>query len=857
MILDAFVWSDTVRLNQVKGAGDKNIKFDTDEDANSKGGAVNYKPINLSDPEFALTAENVENMDMTEDTATCLESGDGSPWWCKQEVVDENGDVVNGADGNPVYRYILKKKITSYAPTTDANVSAVTSAEPSYTVNNEGFVSDEFYPTADRLTTANKNKISLLRVNYSVKENAGVSQPASGEFSFGELGLPLSFRPAIYLDILFANKNDDILTEFANLATPFTMGLAEATGGPGAVQPGFRDVVEPGSPKLDILLKYARNAVVDDCATVLAGGINKDLVVRFEDGGSEEDATPYRYDQNNGSDPAKLGLPGDIDGTRTVTVPGEPIVDPVTGEPTGEIGDPITEQQPTTLTIDISELFDGNVVDKFLAMFAFPDVIPPEICNSFRGAVLYSEVSYKTPEGAAVKYYSNKLPRIPNALMEAGAVISGNIGAQFVGGTSNDSGVPNIPMYSKSDQTLNKIRNLISQNIKKNLDGNSDVICESEEILPNLDFFKAPFSGLPCGMIKQLRRGSDIVAYMPFSSENDVHISVPDISTLAFDSTKSYLLLVDGGNVYIDGNLYGDISPKNFTIVVLRKNGGLQGDSGNVFVKYSVKNINATVFADGVVTSYVPENDLDPNAPTVDFAMPTLLNDIETEYKSKKGAVTPPEDVSNKLTQLFTILKERGYQLNWQGGIASKNTIGGASNDILTKYEMYLGKGNLPEKDKSVAQLFDLNYLRFFRLRLELCPETETPNYDCFVPEYNSAGDLLGSNWTAGLPIDQKCKKGLTNSDVLDWIAGLPIKNSLTGASCDGINPSKAFIDGGDLVPLAMAGDEEKLADGLCNKDIGNNKCSLTVGGSACKCQYSPLYINYETAPESFLFSTQ
>lgn len=809
--ITSVVWNDTIKRDQTQ---DENLDFSSKEspwDVGGGEGAVGYKPLDLS--EYPLKAGT-----FSEPTSGgCEDDADwGEKYWCKQDFEDGTG-------------YVFKDKITSYAPTSDANVSATTGTSTHSLVYNEDFaLTDGFYSEeADKKTVENKNYLLLRSVNWAL-ENIDGSDSVEGDFDYGDLPLSLSFRPAIYMDRLYANEDEDYLTEFAGIPTLFEMGLE------GAVD-GATDV------KLQLYLNYARNA---DMSEYCASSPNSGLVVSFQD----DSYPPFEFSPS-GTESSSLLLPDEAGaGERDREVlQGDPPVLQIVHETNSEL--PIIDT--------INELFTGTL--RMFVSFAFPE--SGDICDQFDGSLLYSEIQYKV-DSKDVKYYSNKLPRLPNMLTDAGAYITGNISSQYVKGTASQ----NVsPLYSTSDKVLNDVRDAISENLGKEL-GSSDVgVCT--DIL-SVDSLESLFNGEGtngCGARREVGIRQDKVLYLPFNGDGgSVHLQL-DSSGMFGNDDIAYVLIVKGANVYIDSSIFGDAVPSNFTIVALKEGSDDIGTSGNIFVKYDVRNINATVFADGVVMSYLP----DSGNPKVDFKMTQLLEGIE-EYK-QSGLSMPLAEVAAMVSELIDGLKENGYQLSWQGGIVSRNTIGGAATDVLKEYQTYFGKGNLPEKDRGVAQLFDLNYLRFFRLAPARCPAVEpqgNTELDCGVEIIDPiTGEVINSSrWTEGLVIDQQCQKGLTNQMLaqiaLDFDS---VKNSKNGATCNGIDPTRSVVEGGDLVPTVD--DDSKFAEGLYNVEDATGLCVLREEGDVPNCienpdqcaicQYGPEYINYIEVPGSFLFKTQ
>ncbi|MFA6992460.1 MAG: thrombospondin type 3 repeat-containing protein [Candidatus Gracilibacteria bacterium] len=834
IILNNLYWQDTVKRNQLK-EGDEDVGTTLNNQqspASISGGkgAIKYKPIT------DLAAYPLTSGTYDETCGTDYQGTSGNKW-CKTQ--DENGMDI----------YVFKDPISSYAPTSGVNVSAPEGLKPAYSIQNETFVTDSYYSAADKLSIVNKNQLKLTKVDYSVKDHAsGIESPLT--FTFGNSPLNLEFMPAIYLDYLYANEGEDSLLEFVGLPTPFVLGMKAAAG----VDPATLNNL-----KLTMKLRYARN-----CPDGICGEFNNDLITSYQD----TTEPPFEYSEQTVSD-SILEFPGLANaGVQEKTILVQDL-DPE-GNPTG------TSHEETQInyqgTPNILDLFNvSNLVARFVTMFVFPDPIPDPSFTQFYGALLRSEISYIAGSNVNIKYYSNKLPNVPNAASEAGAYISGNVFSQYIKGTVNKD---IIPLYSKSDKILDTVRDAIFEKIVLTFGSSGATKCTASSNLDNLvSGADINFSTRPCVVGKKLRNDKDVAVYLPFESGDFKFTS----STFGTDlpADKTYILIVDGANVYIDNDVFGGNVPENLILVVLKKSGNISenkgGNSGNVFVKYDVKNVKATVFADGVVMSYVPKTGtpgLQPGDPAVAFDMPSLVNEVE-DYKGKTKTY---DDINPDVKELMNALKNYGYQLYWQGGVASRNTIGGASTDILKEHDSYLGKGNLPEKERAIAQLFDINYLRFFKLKLDICPAADPgTGLDCNIDVKDAEGTVIDTQWESGLPIDQQCKKGLTNEMIVKILNDGPgsVKNSITGggyfgAECNGIKPISFIEDSweGDLVPASS--EDTRLSECLYNQNPADGICGLKNSGGICGtmaasaiCQYSPIYMIYDEAPESFLFKTQ
>ncbi len=207
-------------------------------------------------------------------------------------------------------------------------------------------------------------------------------------------------------------------------------------------------------------------------------------------------------------------------------------------------------------------------------------------------------------------------------------------------------------------------------------------------------------------------------------------------------------------------------------------------------------NIQSTIFSDCAVYSY--------------FAEQKILEDGRPEIKD-----------------FGEMLEKFNKQLFIEGSISAAVTYGGGDSDELG----YLrSPWEVVELDKADAkkrleiQQTDLNYLRLFKLSLEMSED--------------------------GFPIDQSCGKALSFDDILsiqkypdsldekDLVVGELMDDDGKPLECDGIDPLNVFepgnlLAGGDLVPPK---DKSLLSTGL--------------DGTA---DFDPVYIFY-VPPKSFIF---
>jgi hypothetical protein len=407
-----------------------------------------------------------------------------------------------------------------------------------------------------------------------------------------------------------------------------------------------------------------------------------------------------------------------------------------------------------------------------------PEALP---ADNMRGPTLYSVISYVVNYGdieKTVQYYGNKVPRTLSEAVNPSVVVHGNVYAEDVFSPTSGHKV-----QKTGNVAIDAVRNTIDENVEKQF-RDEEVDASSGTCKITSLSGDAAIEGCN-GKYKSLEIGEEKVL---FFRNKDVELNLTKLAggLNSSISGKWAIILESGtqkGNLYIKNDIYNeDIGPGNLAIAVMNpysandfQNGACS--NGNVYINPDVKNIQANIVTDCSVFSYNP-------APVV-------------------GGIN--SDGLPKFTY-ETLISVLNKQLYWQGSVASRNTIGGADLDAEGKDYLLFGTGETGDpsniEDRLKAQLYDLNYLRMFKLSVAV----------------NSAG----------LPIDQSCGKALTiqdNSLIDQFFAGVldsenpPVYGEIVDDDgnpvyCDGIDffvHDSASIEG-DLVPPADSG---VLAQGL------------------------------------------
>lgn len=395
-------------------------------------------------------------------------------------------------------------------------------------------------------------------------------------------------------------------------------------------------------------------------------------------------------------------------------------------------------------------------------------------------ATLYTEISQVIEIASGyfktVSYYSNHLPRTIGIFANPVAKILGNIYAQIAFTPNKNRQTTGI-----GDTSVNIVRDTVFKNLQKLIRGQTMPERGDETTITDLNSCTADKNCLKIS-ISNTKYLEEVQVY---NTEN--LILAGSSKNMTWDQNK--IIVVLDGNLFVKNNLYNGNSNNGLGIIVTRDTtepGSL--GRGHMYVDASVTNLQAvTMVLDGSLFSW-------------ELGLPINSENGEPVW----GNVDKPE-------RLYK-------QLLIEGALSSRNTIGGAEARPMTggTVDMYrLGTGEIipANKDgaKERAQLYDLNFLRFFRLKVEIDG--------------------------AGNPIDKSCDKALTEEDFANLAAGTPVTNG--DKTCNGIDATCAFGSptcSGDLV----ATDENSLAQG-----VGLNK-------------ENPVVIKYiPPSNKSFMFSIE
>lgn len=463
-------------------------------------------------------------------------------------------------------------------------------------------------------------------------------------------------------------------------------------------------------------------------------------------------------------------------------------------------GNDISAAPKTSLSKRLSQLMNpaGTNVQAVASLIDYvgndPNVLP---CDVAAGANLYTMIDYLVDDAhPKVAYFDNKLPRVAgDAILNPVLVVHGNILTQGSSSVRADERV-----QTSGNVSIGIIRDTINENLEKNVGDVSirpDGKCSVTGLGDNPSVNNCP------GFYETFSIGDEKVLYF---RNSDVYLNFVG-GTFA----GKWAVISDGGNIFFDGDAYNAVVADNrLSVVALRSNvENKYFGTGNVYIDPGVKNIQATIIADGSVFSY------SGNKADIDAAS--------------------GEPIWGSYVKMTNALSS---QLLIDGAVYSDNGIGTASLDQGQNPKDFIlagggkvigGKGKtISLEERMKAQFYDLNYLRMFRLALKTS--------------------------ASGLPIDMKCNKAWTIEDQAALAQGLTVcgekkpcdPNGLPSQkfACDGINPLLKYdansTPDGDL---AVPQNQDGLAKGLNN--------NVNAGTD-----FDPVYIFYRPAEKtSFIFS--
>lgn len=639
-----------------------------------------------------------------------------------------------------------------------SSFAPTTESKKSFTTStkpNFGVKNDEFvHDIGKGALEPNQLILKSITFNKDLKSTADgkVLLKQGAIYPNGEVNLAFKFKPAIIVNKLYSNDFEDVILAYRSIPINFKVSLIVLS----EIFKGDKEIM--GSAKATFTLDYDESATGSQ-AECQSPNVYKDFKFNFTD--------------SSGKD---------------------------LGQSLSKVVKDIFGQEWNAQAV--AKIEQCAELDAQGKCKNDPKKLP---CGIAKGANLYTQVEYKK-DGKIVKYYDNRLPRITgDATLNPVIVVHGNIFAQAAANLSSDSRI-----QTSGNVNINIIRDTINENLKKyakNLDNLKGGSCKITA------FGSAPVCKTATYSSFLVRNGTGTA-----DDENVLYFRNTDVTVELKDGswTKNWVVISDGGNIFVDSDIYNENGANYLSLVAFRAAGDNYFKTGNIYIAPCSKNVNniqANIIADGSVFSY-------------------------SDDKSKLDKTTG-EPIWDSYVHMIGSLN---CQLKIEGALHSDNTIGGADLDQGEKPRDYLlgGGGKIIKlpvgiEERMKAQYFDLNYLRLFRLTLQTSDE--------------------------GLPIDQKCGKAWTIEDQQKWLEILakydetgedktaicgekpgcnPNKTMFQKSACNGVNPLAKYDpddeDSGDLIT-------PKTADALA-KGLDNEK------------DFEPVYIYYKAPMKgSFVFS--
>lgn len=224
-------WGDTVKLNQL--SGEPAVENITNQSPWSAGtGGITYKPAGFT-------------------------------------------DFVSAGDASDTGHYISRNLVSSYAPTSESNLSYTSGTRPAYTIRNER-------PLYDSDINIEPNQLILENITFRIPLRLVSGETVFGAvpvYPNGRVGMSLKFRPALEIKELYVNDHEDQIQ-------------------------GYRSIPE------NVHIKAANYATNSTVATALRNSATVNFELGYNDtrtsilcGDTEEGSDVFDYNFVNGNPP--------------------------------------------------------------------------------------------------------------------------------------------------------------------------------------------------------------------------------------------------------------------------------------------------------------------------------------------------------------------------------------------------------------------------------------------------------------------------------------------------------------------------------------------------------------------------
>lgn len=448
------------------------------------------------------------------------------------------------------------------------------------------------------------------------------------------------------------------------------------------------------------------------------------------------------------------------------------------------------------------------------------DIIAVPVLNStmtaeerVEGPSIRSEIAY-TLDLKNIRYKGQSLDETSESVYNPAADIQGLINLRNI--TEVQTGVDTV---SIGDIRTNVARNVLYKNVRS-VSAGASLSSGSGEVNENgitggTELYDSNNDGR--GEVYYFRDGDVTIR----STQGIPDPYVGNYRVIGWNEERT--IIVDGGNLFLDANLGYVFSGSDYVpasqigIIVLK---GSDGKGGNIYVHPDVTNVRAIFFADGVIAGYDGFGRQSDDVETRESDLSLDLNghngfaDVYRVPKLETLSCPSGSDVGADPLEVFH------NQLLFQGIVTSlENTLGGTDDPAGPR----IGTGEILvplDRSKKLAQQYDFNFLRSYRLTLE---------------RHNPSG----------FPADQQCNhqptyyfEGQYYTDD-DRDGNLTFATDTFGCSSPAIDSTRIEADGGDLI-----GRDEAVSgfEVLCASKDAQAFLPPSVVQS-----YSPLMVVYES----------
>jgi hypothetical protein len=651
-------------------------------------------------------------------------------------------EKVSGETGH--YKLTDEKKIKSCAPTTAGNVSIIQTILNDVTGFNSVFDNEKFFGK----TFAARNDLKLERILYEVITPGAPGQDADtvgGSVTPYDAPAYFKFKPWLEVSKLETTDLKDAIAGYRDIPVNVNVGLSRNSS----------KLFDKANPKVELTLGYSGKADISCDQNVETAGKKFGFLLEAT---NDLIAQPSCDSTNlipSAVSPCKVSKGMGVNGSDV---------------PLKFVG--------TTSTLKITPQLPGT------------PAVPQAICTKIDSPTLNSTISYNI-EDKEIKYYSNKLPRIERGVLDNfAAIIHGTIySAMVFSADVTDNLSPS------GSQVSNIVRDTAHRQVTKYVKGGKDMeTMTKQDIVSGDDTQKciikedmSVMGGTGCSSSRYKLAilvgeekadyfyGVDVVLG---KIESTIESRVLP-SESAFEYIGKRILVVEGGNVLINKNVYDEDEAFNgksqLVIVALSaKDNTGKNVGGNVYIADDVTTLsNVAIVADG---SMLP------------FPMVTDSNNVFSQLKDNSPEL-------KNLNAFYSGSHQESSQLFMKGAVSAKTSMGISS--LVDKGRHLNGAYEAVDSILS-SMYYDWNAFRLYRGGV----------FDTAVKD--SEGVNI-DNCPVGLVVDLACGKCLTvdeqlmlSNDINADVCGEPVSNESYGdqpcvrnpdlSKCDGIQAAVGLI---------------------------------------------------------------